>query len=203
MRIAIITEGVSEYKCLPRLYPQLRKRTPHKLMAPTKVSFQPDASPESIAKACKPHVLIAQSKGAETVLILLDREQQSTCPGALASALSAAVSAKCEDKLPIIVVYKDRAFENWLVADLDALRRQPKRFDVTAAIVKQVEPGKADRCNGTALLNKAAVRYEYNKTQDSEKICDHMDLGKALAHSRSLRHFLHALDDPSFAEGCA
>ena len=201
MRIAIVTEGVSEYKSLPELYEQLRARTKHTLLNPLKVNVSPDAPVAVVARECKSRVLIA-SQNADLVVILLDREQQPDCPGVIAGSIAGALGQVCAVSASVKVVLKDRAYENWLVADLDALRAQPKRFQVTSGIERAVQPNKADRCDALRLLSTAALGPAFDKVQDSVRICRRMDVHKAAQHSRSLRHLLHVLGDEDYPDQC-
>lgn len=134
-------------------------------------------------------------------LVLLDREGQVDCPGAIAAKVEAAIDRLCS-VLPVRVVLKNHAFENWLVADLNGVSSFPARFRVTPAIRRRVEPDKADDCNGYALLNRMVVGGEYRKVADSDLILRTMNVLRAGAHSRSFRHFLHAVEVSSYREQC-
>ena len=201
-KVAIITEGVSEYRSLPKLYRQLAERTGNSLLHPTRVSVSPDASPEIIARNCSTHIKLAMAQRAELVVVLLDREVQAAPAGDLAAAIELALRRCTPVNIDIYVVLKDRMYENWLISDLEALRSQPGRFKVTAALVRAVEPNKADTCNAMALIKRATIGDSYDKVPDSVRICQRLDVGRASKHSRSIRHFLHVLGDPVFEGEC-
>lgn len=201
MKIALLTEGVSEYKALPALYDQIHARTMHRLMPPLRVAVTPDAPAAVVARECKSRLIIASARGAGMAIVLLDREQQSECPGLLASAIEAAVGRTCT-AVPTRVVLKNRTFENWLVADLAALTVQPRRFKVTATMRNQVEPNKADGCEATKMIKSAIVSGQYDKVHDAERVCGRMNLVTAASHSRSLRHFLHVVSDSVYVNQC-
>lgn len=201
LRVMLLTEGDAEFKSLPYVMPQFNGVSPHTVMNPLKVNLQPDAGPGVIARQCKSRVEIAVAKGADLVVLVIDREKQDACPGLIASRVEAAISRVC-NSVSVRVVLKDRTYENWLVADLNALAAQPKRFDVTPARRKRVEPDKADIVNALALMKDMVVGPAYEKVSDAEKICASMDVGRAARHSRSLRHLLHVLDVPAYAAGC-
>lgn len=201
MRVALITEGVSEFKSLPMLYPQLQARSGNILFSPLKVNVPPTAAPRIIARECRSRLLIAQAKGANIAVIVLDREDREECAGLIATEVGQAASASCH-ALPVKVVLKDRTFENWLIADLEALRKRPARFQVSKGAVRRVEPGKADRCDGYSILTSCIKGDRYEKVRDSQAICSNMDVTAVARHSRSFRHFLHMLGDPMYATQC-
>lgn len=201
MKVVVLTEGDAEFRALPLFLDQLNALSPHTVMRPLKVPVQPDAPPGVIAKACKSRVAIAVAQGADLVIVLLDREQQAAHPGTLAAAVESALAAHCGGARTR-VVYKDRLFENWLVADLDALAAQPKRFSVTAARRRRVEPNKADSIDAMTLIKSMALGKGYDKVADAEKICRKIDVPRAAMHSRSLRHFLHVLEVTAYSSGC-
>lgn len=202
MRISLITEGASEYASLPKITEQLRSRTGNVFSKPLKVSVPPDAQPAVIARECKSRVLIARTtQAADVIFVLLDREQQASTAGAVAAAIQLALARACGGGDDIHVIVKDRMYENWLLADLDSLRAQPGRFAVTPALVRAIEPNRADRADGLALI-KQAVKGNYDKVPDSIKIMERLDVRSAAQHSRSFRHFLHLAGDPAYASQC-
>jgi hypothetical protein len=201
VRIAVLTEGVSEFSSLPQLYAKLQQGTGHTLLRPLKVSVSPDAPPKVIARACGSRLIMAAEWGAEKALLILDREQQQVCSGVLANQIENAVAAVYSGFATTVVI-KDRAFENWLVADLNALALQPARFSVTNGMRRTVERDKADRCGARTLLDRAVVDGSYDKVGDSKRICQRMDIITAAANSRSFRHLLHVLGRAPYATQC-
>ena len=201
MKVALITEGFSEFRSLSTLYGQLESRSGNVFLAPLKINVSPDAAPRIIARECRSRLFIAQAKGADLAVILLDRERQERCAGLVAAGIERETQPLCTP-LTVRVVLKDRQFENWLIADLGALRRQPRRFSVSAGTVRRVQPNKADACDGCAILEACAINDRYDKVRDSQAICAHMNIGAAARHSRSLRHFLHVVGDTAFDVQC-
>lgn len=201
MRIAIITEGVSEFKSLPQLYPQLHANMParSKIVKTLKVNAQPDAPYRRIIASCRPSLIIA-SQICDMLIVLLDREQQADCPGKIADVLEKEFM-KIVDK-PVRVALKDRMYENWLISDLHALRSHPKRFNVDGAVEKKISPNKADTVNGLALIKRMIINGEYSKIEDSDKICKAAVVERMAENSRSFRHFLHVLGHHSYKDGC-
>lgn len=202
MRVAVISEGDSEYASLSLLYPQLAELTGHVMLGPYRLNITPLADVRRIARECKPLLRIAATKRADLALVLLDREQRQECPGRLAQQLEAEISRTCAPGPPARVVIKDRTYESWLIADLAALRAQPRRFAVSRAIERKVTPNRADSCGADELLERAAVGPPYDKVKDSQRICARLDVEAAAMHSRSLRHMLHVLGAATYAQQC-
>jgi hypothetical protein len=201
MKIAFITEGASEFKSLPCLYKQFEERSGNVFLGPLKVNVSPDAMPRIIARECKSRLLIAKAKGANLTVILLDREKQASCSGQIATSIEASTTPLCLG-MEVRVVLKDQKFENWLVADLDALRAHPQRFNVTNVSAKKVVPNRADACDGAEFISRCAKGDCYDKVRDSQTICASMDVGRAAQHSRSFRHLLHLVGDLEYTTQC-
>jgi len=201
MRIVILTEGISEFKSLPRLYPQLHEKMPagSKIVNTLKVTAQPDASFSRIVAACRPSLIIA-SQICDMVIVLLDREQQQDCPGKIASLLEKEFM-KATNK-PVRVALKDRMFENWLISDLEALKKHPRRYIVDNAVEARISPNKADTVNGMTAIKRMIANGEYSKTQDSDRICKAASVDRIASNSRSFRHFLHVLGHASYKDAC-
>ena len=202
MRIAILTEGISEFKSLPLLYPQLHAHMParSKIVKTLKINVQPDAHYAQVIASCRPSLAVARSV-SDKILVLLDREQQQRCPGHLADELERAFNKENGDGT-VRVVLKDRTYENWLIADLDALRAHPGRFMVDNSAEKKIMPNKADSLNGLSQIKRMMRNGEYSKTQDSERICRTADVRNMGQHSRSFRHFLHLLGYEPYRDEC-
>ena len=202
MRIALLTEGVSEYRNLGPLMSQVRERTGHTYLAPTRVVMCPGSNAAKIARACQAGLKIAKSKRADLVVVLLDRETDSRCPGIVAAEIEGAIAKTCSD-MQVRVCLKDRMLENWLVADPDALAQHSARYEVTHALRRKVAPNRADRVDATGMIKKAVrAPSQYEKVADSELILKSLDVARAAQNSRSLRHFLHSLGDAAFSENC-
>jgi hypothetical protein len=198
----MLVEGIGEFKALPRLIPALERRSGHTLLQPVQLPVHPLAPPHVVAKAVAKKIQILEQRRADQAVVLLDREDVEVCPGARASLVSAAIAKLPKVTVPVHIVLKDRAFENWLIADLAALRAQPGRFNVTETLTRRVEPDKADRVAAINLLQAASIGRTYHKVDDAVEICARLDPARAARHSRSFRHLLHVLGDTAFATGC-
>lgn len=200
-RIAIVTEGDSEVASLPLLREQLEHRTHNQIVGHFKVAVPPDAAVAVVGRACAKLIRVAEAKRPDRVVFVLDRETQQECPGGIAASITAEIRRHCAFD-DIRVVLKNQVYENWLLADLEALRAQPARFVVSHTLVGAVEPNRADSAQALRLIKSAVVSGHYDKVADSKRIMSRADVTRALLHSRSFRHFLHALGDPTLELDC-
>lgn len=198
-----MTEGTAEYQSLPLIYPQLNNRSGNQIVETLKINVSPTAPEAVIARECRSRLKIAAAKAAHLVIVVLDREQQDRCPGEFAHAVLSFLTLDAQYKPRIQVVIKDRCFENWLVADISSLAKFPKRFQVSQNMRRIVEPGKADRCDGQALMRRAVIgRSGYDKVEDARRICGALSVAGVARNSRSFRHFLHVVGDRQYLEQC-
>lgn len=202
MKTMIVTEGVGEYSAFKVLFSSLP--TTSGALAPkiVRVTCQPDGPIKGIAKACEPLLRQAHARKTDLFVLVIDREQQESTPLELASALKGELASLSPGSFHIEVVYKDRTFENWLIADLNALRKQPARYAVSNALIRHVEPDKADSARAIDLLKKAVKGKQYDKIDDGQKIADRLDLMAAARNSRSFRHLLHVLGHVEYLDQC-
>jgi len=195
VRIGLIVDGDSEYASLRLLFPHLSESTTNVFLKPVKAKFHPESPYGAIARACVPSVKLLEAKGAERVVVLLDRESRAECPGAISSAVKASLSPRC--KCELVVVVKDRKYENWLISDMRAFRNQQARFRISAGIRSSIEPNKADHVDGDALLRRI-VRGTYDKVADSKRVLHRADPIRMAKNSRSFRRFLRCVGHPDY-----
>lgn len=159
MKIGFIVDGVAEYQSLPRLLEQIRQELPHVLLNPLFAKIQPHASLGRIVGAAEPGINILRGKQAQKIIILLDRENREECPGDRAAAITRALVERYGHYRDVAfgVVIKDSCYENWLVADTRALASLPRRFSLTDASIRRIEPNKADRIDAQRLIKAAAL----------------------------------------------
>lgn len=98
------------------------------------------------------------------------------------------------------VVMKARMFENWLVADVDALKKKSGRFKVTSAHESRIVPNKADSVDAVRILKNAAIKSPYHKINDAVSLMAVFDPYKGAANSRSLRRLLRLLECQHYLE---
>jgi len=195
MRIGLVVDGQAELYALPHLTKRLGIQ--HTILAPLKADIQPISTPLQIARAVKtPIKILFHARRVDRVVILLDHETRTECPGVWCSTLTEAVRGHCEQEA-VTVVVKNRTFENWLIADLDAIRALVGRFTVSKAVARSIS-GNADSANGIRVLKECAHDTPYQKVGDSIKILSRARPDEIARQSRSFRKFLRALGHPSY-----
>lgn len=196
MRIGIVVDGDSEFGALPALYESLRSATGHTFLNPIKAPLQPMAPYPVIARAARKSVEQLMQRGADRILVLVDRETRHECPPLLAQSIQVEVIAGAD----VFVVVKDRTFENWLIADLSALRSQNAKYNISVTTERAVR-NKADTVDALPLL-KRCLRpgMTYHKVQDARRIMDRADIAEIARHSRSFRRFLASSGHPDLQD---
>lgn len=198
MRIGIIVDGQAEYRSIPKLFPKLASR--HTLLNPLYADMQPFAPLSQIVGAIKSKLPILRNKRVQKVLILIDRETRSACPGAWAQQITAGVSAECA-RLNIqshAVVVKNRRYENWLVSDISVFPRLRQRFRISAKQLRSIAPNNADGVDALQILKVAAIGFSYDKVSDAIRILSMADPLRMASNSRSFRRLLREIDDPKY-----
>ncbi|MCH8961998.1 MAG: DUF4276 family protein, partial [Bacteroidetes bacterium] len=99
----------------------------------------------------------------------------------------------------VTVVVKNHSFENWLIADVKALRSLRGRFKVTRSFEKKVIPNKADHvADAEGLLNTIAVKRPYHKRRDAVHVTAVQEALEMARNSRSFRRFLRDVGHPQY-----
>lgn len=194
MRIGIVVEGKSEYVALPRLHEALSAQYPVTLLGPVLAPVHPTSDPGRIAQGCRNALLVLERRRVDRIVAILDREDCPCCVGSRSAEIAAALQARTA--VPVEVVLKDRSFENWLLADLDAVRSQ-QAFAVSRGAARQVEPNKADHVDAYAWL-QAASGGTYEKVTHAHKILKSASPQGIARNSRSFRRFLRVIDHPDY-----
>jgi hypothetical protein len=123
------------------------------------------------------------------------------CCGQIAAELRRLLGQRCRDDVTVVV--KNRTFENWLIADLDAFDELRARFRLSNATRNAVAPDKADHAAALSLL-KASVRSgSYDKVADSRRILGRAEARRIARNSRSFRRLLRVVDHPTYADQSA
>lgn len=200
MKIGVVVEGQSEYTALPELRVQLCAETSASSLKVLHACYDPHARPGRVVRGCRSAVKQLAGRKYDLAVILIDREGQAKAANEIAHDLEAAFSS-ADFGIPVAVVVKDRCFENWLVADLGALRELKARFEVTTGMVDAVEPNRADRANALNLLKSATKGDAYGKVNDARRILEKARLLHMARHSRSFRCFLARLGHPDLQDG--
>jgi Domain of unknown function (DUF4276) len=192
MKIGLLVDGRAEYSALPHLLERIV--SPHTILRnPLLCDIQPFASPAQIAHVASKSFPILLHRGADRILILIDKETRQDCTGELAAAVEKEARARADSGVEVRVVLKVKMFENWFVADPEALRGISGRFEKVERIAKQVTPNRADAVDALGLLKTCSKDRTFDKVRDGVAICKVLDPTRAAAGSRSFRKLLKEL----------
>lgn len=151
-----------------------------------------------MALAASKKFQILLTKHAEAIVILVDKETRPDCTVELVQALERDARARLRNLSPTVgltVVFKITMFENWLIADPNALGDLPGLFQHVERIERQVSGGRADTVNALDLL-KACSKRSYDKVDAAIAICKGLNPAHAAENSRSFRKLLKVLECP-------
>lgn len=197
MKIGVLVDGDAEFHGLPHVLPRLG--SPHQILNPLRCGMQPMAPPGQIALVASKRFPILLDKGAEFIVILIDKETRPDCTGELVQAVEREARMRLRNLSPTVdlqVVFKVSMFENWLIADPKAVAGLPGLFERAERIEKQVSNGRADAVDALGLLKACSKRRSYEKVAGAVAICKGLDPTRAAGSSRSFRKLLKVL-------GCA
>jgi len=120
-----------------------------------------------------PHTAAQIMKRPSKVIVIIDREARSDCPGDFAARVHAELvsqlqaSSSYQGSPPVSVICADRSLENWLVADPSGLRQH-------AYIVRDVRNRvgrNADSQDAVAMIKWAyGSRRSYEKARDAPRL---------------------------------
>lgn len=198
MRVALVVDGESEFRSIGFVTEKLREQCGQTFLRPVKAVVDPMSPAPAIARMLKDRVLDMEARGADVIVVLLDREIRDECPGDLAQSIREEVERYATRR--VCVVLKNRKYENWLVADIGSLARQRARFNITTGRRAQVEPNRADSIDAYELLSTAARKAAYDKVPDSIRIMRLAEPSRIAANSRSFRRFLRCVGHPEYQE---
>ena len=128
MKIGIVVDGDAESQALKGLTQRLEIKGAQ-LLNPVYANMQPKSAPGQIAQSAKSRIDILLTRGADLIVVLIDREDRKECPPEFASQLKRAFAKLGYDDIRVVI--KNRTFENWLIADVKALKKMSARFKVT------------------------------------------------------------------------
>ena len=193
MTVGIIVEGQEESQSLAHITAKITIEGVI-IRKPLYAPIEPKATPGQIAKALESRLKILGV--IDRVLILIDLENLDACPGERAQVLEQAVRKMGYDNIHVII--KQHKFENWLLADCDALQ-QLTNFTLTKTFVRQVT-GKADSIPDAVRLLSSVKndKRSFHKTQDGTAVARKANPETIALHSRSFRRFLHLLTHPLY-----
>ncbi len=196
MRIGLIVEGLGEPAAFAELLPKIS--TPHEILRrPVRADLQPRATYTTIARSAQTAVRYLRGRAVDLVVVLIDSETE-LCPENFAVGIRD-VFVEMYGGL-FEVVAKHRMFENWLIADAEALQHQPARFSVSSNFRSAVAPNRADTVSRPLrLIGSICEKKDYHKSDDPIRIMRHQDPLRVAANSRSFRRLLRVLGCPQYA----
>lgn len=197
MRVGVLVDGDAESQALRNL--TRRITIPGvQVTDPIYAPMQPTATPERIVADAKERLeTLMAVRRVDKILVLIDHEHRTECPGDRAEALCKYFHAA---GYPLVsVVVKNRKLENWLVSDTSVFRRARGRYKLTTSFVNSVEPNKADNVvDAEALLNSIVIGCAYHKRKDAAQITALQNPATVALHSRSFRRLLRLLGQSSY-----
>jgi hypothetical protein len=197
MNVGTVVDGQAEALAYPALFRRVTIAGVS-LMSPIYADMQPKATVPQIIKAASSKLKLAIDRGAHKVILLIDHEDRDGCCCTFAQSLT--VGLKKFGFSNAIAVVKNRRFENWLVADIEALEKMPARFELTQAFINAVQPNRVDNVkDAERLLDGICIRVAYNKREDPPKILARASESKIARNSRSFRRFLRVAGHPAYS----
>lgn len=199
MKIGIIVDGDAESQALFNLTQNIKVENTQ-IIKPIYADIQPKASFDQIAKKALKSIGLLRGKNADKIIVFIDREDLEICPTEIKNNLEEAFKKIANQEIDVVV--KNRKFENWLCADIEALRKMPKRFSVTNAFEKQVKKKADNIMDAEKLLDTITIPKEsqYHKRKDAQNITAKQNILNIACNSRSFRRFLHLISHPSYLE---
>lgn len=188
MKIGFLTEGRGEVPALPKLFAELKSMAsiPVQYLHPVFVDVSPDAPAKLIARGVKPRLDALVGRGANKLVLVLDRESVKISAAKRAAEISTALTQHCTHNVCVII--KDRCIENWLIADPQAYRKQRALFPNAARI--RYPSGRADNQDAEALIKAAIVNGNYDKMRHPEKILSKSSPAVMALNSKSFAQFV-------------
>lgn len=196
MTVGFVVDGQAEALAYPRLFARL-KVDGVTFINPLYADMQPKATPAQIVKAAASRLKLAMSRGAERQVLLIDFENRDDCPPAFADAINQTLQEFGFVKATAVV--KKQCFENWLIADPQALGQMRARFDIEEGFHKLVCNTGADNISAQACLEKCCKKFGYNKRVDPVHILEKVSPEVMAINSRSFRRFLRVIGHPLYS----
>lgn len=198
MNIGIVTEGLAERTALEEIVKELRKAG-ITILKPIRANVEPKATAKQMAKAAKSAISLLNRKGCKKIIFLIDFEDQKVCIIDKKNELEASLNNL--DVGEVSVVIKARQFENWLIADPDAIDKC-KNFNITKAFKNRVETNKADSVSKpvTELERIKTNKKSFDKNSDTVAIAKNCNPVTMARNSRSFRRFMYLIDHPMWID---
>ena len=195
MKIGVIADGVAEVVALKELFRRINIDRVS-VCDPLYADMQPHSTAGQIFKAAEGRLAILNGRGCNKIIILIDREDRQDCPGEMAGSIASAFHFNGHKN--VVVVVKNRAFENWLVADMSALRATAARkYEIREGLIDRIRNSGADNVSAINLLENC-VRGGYSKRRDAIEICKIVDPTVVAENSRSFRRLMRVMGDARY-----
>jgi len=124
VKIGMVVDGDAESQAL-KLITRRIKIEGTVLLDPRFADIQPKSTAKQIARSAAGQIAILKKQKADVVVVLVDHEDREDCPGDWAAELENAFKSLGYQDVSIAV--KNRKFENWLIADVNAFRKMKAR----------------------------------------------------------------------------
>jgi hypothetical protein len=198
MNLGLVVDGQAEALAYPFLLRRIRIAGVA-FLNPIYADMQPKATPAQIVKAASPKLKLAIDRGAHKQVLLIDFEDRNECSCTFAQTLTATLRRFGFGDA--VAVVKNRRFENWLIADPEALRALPARFALNVAFINLVCPNRADNVgDAERLLGRICRNVGYNKREDPPRILQRASEVRIANNSRSFRRFLRVAGYPKYSQ---
>lgn len=197
MSIGLVVDGQAESQALKLLIRRIVIPN-NQLLGPFFANMQPKSTAAQIARSAATRLDFLQTRGVDLTVVLIDREDREECPGDWAQQITTAFNNSGFEN--VVTVVKNRAFENWLVSDVDTLAGLAN-FQVSNTVRRMIEPNKADnRADAAALLSRMKLNGSYQKGSDPHIITRRQDVLRIASNSRSFRRFLHVIGHENYQD---
>jgi hypothetical protein len=184
--LALVVEGESDVGAIPILL----RTAGAKVGAVIKTGGQATECtlPTLVEKYLLKPVRAAILKDPEKVIVVLDREDRTTCPGQFATAVLQEIQSQLASQFgymgtpAVVVVCADRKLENWLIADPAGLARHAHIRHDCATRVGAVADGK----DALSILRWAYKKgTTYHKRRDAPALAKQVRTSSTQVRRRS------------------
>lgn len=170
---AFIVDGQMERKIIQRVCPS----KPIKLLQCNGKTVSYEAAAKRAAS------LIRLNKNHYPIIIIFDREKRAEKADTVAEKLLAAILKQKIHKVDIFIGIPDRMFENWILADINAVNSY---YSIRPLLSQECFENKHGK---SQLRSMIGTKYSYSETQDGPEIFSRCDIPTICKNSPSFRQF--------------
>jgi hypothetical protein len=194
MRVGVICDGDAEVEVLKVILGKL-SLAEIELLGAVYADMQPSAPNAQVVFAARSRIEIWRARRVNKIVVVIDREQSSMCPGQRAQELRAAFHGSGFTEVEVVV--KDRKLENWLLADAEGVSTL-KGFSISDSLARRVRNAGADSIGDAQAELERASSKGYGKRRDAVRIAQVSSIAVIEERSRSFRRFLRHVGHPSY-----